>query len=603
MRFENSNFVGKGRKAPKAILLHSLCFEDNSGDKTVIDENYIINELKRREITKVKASGKATTDPVIWVQNVRSGKKRNLIHLLFFIEIFSDILFNDYDNDYFREIHPSRKFLKSLIPSSKGQLSIMLEILTKIEIIERGKSYLAKSSIRKSDSHIRSATPKSLKIHRRWKDHKVWYDAETNRKERLLDTRDVIPAEKYLTKRNDEKRQPPPKHPYLREAIEDNIQSIDIWDNAFELFNTERVRDGKKPAKESVVKTVHSFAALSIRNSPKKQAVWNVYANYKETTGRIYHTLSSYPSNYRFMLSFKGFPIWQVDVKSAHVFLLVCLYDKAAEYKEKIWDHLNDKQLESAIRRLKTEKRKYLKRFNYINDFYLTVAKLAKIPQEENQSDEDYREMIKKGFYSFAMGEPDKKGKESVLTKIYEKEFPILLRAMNHFKSSWWMQDDLEKYGAAVENIKNGMPKYNKEALKAWTDAGKNPDYFKPKKWNQIPYKQLSYELSLIEGDIMINGICAELAKWKPEKPQDPKKVWFIPNHDAIWTNQGSLRVVKRVMRKHWEKRIGDIPAWESKSLGLKICDDNLPSCFLKAGYEGMFDWHESKELFRQWRP
>ena len=128
MRFENSNFVGKGRKAPKAILLHTLSFEDKSGAKIVINERYILNELKRRKIHEVKALGDTTVDPVQWLLKLRAGKNRNLIHLLFFIEIFTDLLFNEFDSDYFREIHPSRKFLESLIPYSKGQLNIILDI-------------------------------------------------------------------------------------------------------------------------------------------------------------------------------------------------------------------------------------------------------------------------------------------------------------------------------------------------------------------------------------------------------------------------------------------------------------------------------------------
>jgi len=63
---------------------------------------------------------------------------------------------------------------------------------------------------------------------------------------------------------------------------------------------------------------------------------------------------------------------------------------------------------------------------------------------------------------------------------------------------------------------------------------------------------------------IFVNGVCAELGKWKPQKPKDPKHIWFIPNHDAIWIQKSAEYAVKRVMTKHWSKHIGEIPKWDT---------------------------------------
>ncbi len=565
MKSQNRIHVEKGRKPLKAILLRTLTFKDKTtGDIEVINQSYLIKELKRRGINSVnkKVDGSETVNPVEWINKKRGTKKLNAIYLLLFIEIIVDQIFDDENSSPFREIFLRRKYIESLIRGSKhGSLNIILDIFIKLKIIERGKSYLSKGSISKSQKHYVSAFPKSIKIHKRWENFEPWYEADSNRTNKEVDTREVINFDKFHNTKNEDKRTPPPKHPWLREVIEENISKLNIIDGAHNLFNEIRECEGRKPQKSSVVKTHESFGALSIRNSPTKQAQGQVRAGYSKATGRLFHTLSMFPKDCRFMWRYKGHPVYQVDVKSAHVFLLVSLYEKAIEYKEKIWPQYTDKQYESTVRSLKNEKRRYKKRFNYKSDFYLTVAKLANNSQGL-ENEEEFRKKIKEGFYEFAFGEPDS---ELLLAKIYSKNFPILLRAMNYFKTRWWMNDDQDKYGAVIERIKEKMPDDNRKAKSAWEKAGKNPNYFKPKKWNEVPHKQLAYEMQMIEGDIMINGVCAELARWKPEKPQDPKTIWFIPNHDAIWTSQNALRVVKRVMRKHWGKSIGEIPAWDAK--------------------------------------
>tara|TARA_B110000438_G_scaffold249823_1_gene253298 strand:- start:1078 stop:1407 length:330 start_codon:yes stop_codon:yes gene_type:complete len=85
-------------------------------------------------------------------------------------------------------------------------------------------------------------------------------------------------------------------------------------------------------------------------------------------------------------------------------------------------------------------------------------------------------------------------------------------------------------------------------------------------------------------------------ANWKPTKSFHPKKIWFLPLHDAIWTNQGALRVAKRVMRQHWEKRIWEIPAWETKSFELIICNQNISMGFIKAGDSKRYSVIESRK-------
>ena len=48
--------------------------------------------------------------------------------------------------------------------------------------------------------------------------------------------------------------------------------------------------------------------------------------------------------------------------------------------------------------------------------------------------------------------------------------------------------------------------------------------------------------------------------------------------------------------RKHWEKRIGEIPAWETKSFELIICDQNISMGFIKAGDSKKYSVIESRK-------
>jgi hypothetical protein len=558
---ENKLFSEKGKNKPKAILLMTLVFGSESGDQITVDRDYLIKELMRRKITVVnkKSDGSQTVDPVWWINRVYGGKESNYAWLLFFLTIFHEYVFSR-DNDgkqYFAWKHIGRKKLESLVSNSKGQLTVAIDILVKTEIIEHSPKYSAKAT-----NWYSEAFTKSFKIHNRWKTWEPTYGQISE-----VDTRGIIDAKKWLIKQEDAKRKQPPECPWLRDVIEENILAIDITDDAVCAYNDMRAKEGKKPAKKSVVQTVHSFAALSLRNSPKQQEVWNVYAGHNGGVGRVFHTLSNFPSGMRSHLSYKGSPILQIDVKSAHAFLLVCLYDRALEWKEKIFASLSEADMSRLPSRINKERKLYLTRFNYKNDFYATAGKLSGIEREHpKQTDKAYRKMVKAMFWPFVYGRPEKNKGKCLFTDYYAKRtnFPLLLKTINWMKENWWMLDNPQKYHEAIKNIVRLMPIQNRERELKGKKEGLNPSAYEPMKWKQVPHKQLSYEMHILEGDIMINGVCAELAKWKPQKPKDPKHIWFIPNHDAIWIQQSAEWAVKRVMTKHWSKHIGEIPKWDT---------------------------------------
>lgn len=553
--------------------LVGLTFEKDE-NKEVVDRDFIITHLKRRKITKVRSRGKdskgnhSTVNPVEWISRVYGGKESNYIHLVFFQTVFHEYLFSDpkrMDEHFLYKNIPSKKLYK-LFPNSKGQLNIIINILLAAEVLEvleqrddEGKKVINPKTKRPIQTYKPGEFPKSYRVHPRFMGYKVSHDSK---RFELLDTRGVIDHRKWLKRRDDEERKPPPKNPWLQEVVEENILGLNIVDNAVDIYEKikrkELVDDGTpdKNIKTFFVERVVSFGALSIRNQPSLKAWWNVEANWNEPTGRIFHTLSQYPNkvgpknakiSMRKYLSYKKQPIMQVDVRSAHAFLLVTFYDKAIEMVDEIWGHLPPPALKGLPKRIKEEKKEYLKRFNYKNDFYATAAELGGIELESpNQTEKDYRDMVKGMFWPFLFGDA-KHPNACPFTEVYDRKFPLLLKTVNYLKSVWWMDSD----SPARIRIKEKLPAENRDRKR------KNLPVYK---LGDVKYRQMSYYLQQLEGKIMIDGVCKELGKWKQEKSKDPKSIWFVPYHDAIWVQKQSEWAVKRVMIRNWEKHLGSPP-------------------------------------------
>ena len=545
----------KDKKDDIPLQLIGLTFE--KGEKKVVaDRGFIISELQRRKITKVRSRGEDTVDPEEWIKRVYGGTESNYIHLVFFQTVFHEFLFSDpkrMDEHFLFKNIPSKKLYR-LFPYSKGQLNIIIGILVEAEIIEVNSNKKTGRPIWKAGEF-----PKSYRVHPRFKGYRISYDSKPFE---LIDTRGVINHRKWLKRRDDDERKPPPKNPWLQEVIENNILGLNIVDDAVDIYKKIKRKELKddgtpnKNIKTSFVEKVVSFGALNIRNQPSLKAWWNAEANWNEPTGRIFHTLSQYPNkvgpkgakiSMRKHLRYKGQPIMQVDVRSAHAFLFVTFYDKALEMVDEIWSHLPAPALKGLPKRIKEEKKEYLKRFNYKNDFYATAAKLGGIERETpKQTDKEYRLMVKDMFWPFLFGDA-KHPNACPFTEVYDRRFPLLLKTVNYLKSVWWMDSD----SPARIRIKEKLPAENRKRKR------KNlPEH----KLGDVKYRQMSYYLQQLEGKIMIDGVCKELGKWEPEKSKDPKSIWFIPYHDAIWIQKQSEWAVKRVMLRNWEKHLGSPP-------------------------------------------
>lgn len=108
------------------------------------------------------------------------------------------------------------------------------------------------------------------------------------------------------------------------------------------------------------------------------------------------------------------------------------------------------------------------------------------------------------------------------------------------------------------------MPIQNLEREAKGKKEGFNHSLYAPLKWKKVPHKQLSYEMQILRGRHQDQRSLRGIGDWKSQKLKDPKHIWFIPNHDAIYIQQSAEYAVKRVMTRHRSKHIGEIPKWNT---------------------------------------
>jgi hypothetical protein len=547
------------------ILLYTLTFSNKDQPGVlVIDKSFIIDELKSRGTRKItlgcwgvdgkrrkrgktkKKLGDSKVDPFTWLNKEYGTSKdgnpyqRNYCYLLFFLTILCEKIFlvDEEDRDYWFYKNLSWKKLESFIPNSKGQLITAISILEAAEIIVVNPHYQTNTSAKKRSPHA-TGYPQSYKVHPRFLDD-LSYSRMSFKGMHDIDAT-FIPNNKWIKKGE---FTPIPNNDFLQETIEANLLAVGIENYAVDQYNNMRLVAGYPLPKSSIVQTVHSFAALSRKNRPSEIIHQNVKANWSKSTGRLYHNLSSFPRELRYTLSIKGASIWQVDVTAAHAFLLINLYKKSLELSEK----------PSWPEKIRKERKKYLQRFNYKTDFYLKIGEIGKIPRASSkQTDKDYRQMIKDAYWSFVFGDV-KSAIDCVFTKAYQTLCPILLQTINHLKKEWW----IDKQGPAYKRIQEKLYVENRKRIK----DGKPELTLADKR-----YKQIAYSMQQLEGEIILSGVCNELANWKPRKSFHPKKIWFLPLHDALWVQQCNVRYARQIMRKHWEKHLGQPPILTANSI------------------------------------
>ena len=597
----------------KPIKLCAITVQKD-GKRIIFDRDEILKRVGKK---KIEGKGSQVVDPKDWLfhksaSNRSRGKETNYMHLLFFMTWLDGILHSSPDFDHWMYKPLSTSVLKRYFPYSKGQLQIIINLLIAAKVIEvrlkrdgSGNVEISEKTGKPIQSYKVDGFAKQYRIHGDWKG---WNVGSEWKQFDAYDTRGggiSYPAEKWLFE-NEIVR--PKNNPDIADVWKENLLKIDLMDEALEAYriafedeqNVLSQKDSryqKKRYSDSRLKKVLSFAAMSLRDKPREKVLGNFSCNWNEATGRVYHSYSQYKNmigpdipdepdrrfSMRRYLRIKGSHIYQIDVRSAHAFLLVKLYEKAEEFVDEIWKGLFSaatepvKARKNKLKSLEEERRKYVKLFSYKRDFYLTIGKHSKMQRPEDQSEKRFRDSIKNDFWSFLFGDV-KKGHEfdnCIYSKFYSEQFGNLYATINYLKSNWWMPKD----GPELKRIQDKFPEYKRERQRQ--NAQAIAEGRKPRKeiteLADLKYRQLAYFTQQLEGKIMLEGVSPRLAKWSEEKNEgeggsrkkkDPANdIWHVTLHDAIWTLQSAQLAVRRVMKEEWSKVLGDAPHLEGKLL------------------------------------
>ena len=515
----------------KGVLLWTLKLDDE-----VIDKEYLLLKLKSREITEVESVKKSdgSCERIVvadWLNKEYGGTHRNYCWLLFYLTIFCAFRWPDREAEDFEEfVNIPKDTWDDLIPNSKGQRIIISNILEASEVIEVNHKYLSAAAAANS-----GAVPFS-------KSYRIFNGSNrkiTSASIPEIDTTKVFNNERWL---NNNTNTAINGDGDTTEAIKSHYKMLRISDEAIDIAERFDYSYADNPTRAkaivlSNVSKIHSFAALT--KKPSQREYWNYSFKYHAHVGRCYHNLTQFKKAFRYMLTVKGAPLWQVDAGAAHPFLLIKLYDRA----------------EAHATNLERERKKYSTRFSHNSDFYSTVGEFGKIARESaKQTDEDYRLMVKGMFWEFIFGKPNRPD-ECEFTQAYQRLFPILLRTINTMKTSWVVGKKSIEFKKIEEKWKRRNAKLKRE---------ERPEI----PLTDMQYVQLSYLMQQLEGDIMIKGVCRHLVHEGLVVDGKLRKPWFIPLHDAIWCQRYAAKPLTKLMKEYWHKETGAIPAFKRTSLG-----------------------------------
>jgi hypothetical protein len=517
------------------VLLFTLVL-----DGELIDKNYILKKLTSGGIGEVdgvrrKDGSTERINPEQWLNKKFGGRERNYCWLLFFMTIFCARRWPQIEaKDYEQYKNISSDYFNTYLPNSKGQRTIIRSILEAAGVLKWNDHYLTATAAAKTGA---APFTKSIAV-------ADGFDKVTYRSVPEVDTTGVIDNDVWLNNRD---IIPITGDQTTTDAIAENYKKIRVVDDAVEQcegidFVTRALKKGKDPEKAKqfairLLDKISSYAGMSLKDSEREH--WNYGFSYRDHTGRCYHDLCNLSEEVRHLVSIKGAPIWAVDASAAHPFLLMQLYDRARGLDHKI----------------EAEKKKYSTRFSYNNDFYSSVGELGKIPRlNAAESDEDYRGRIKGMFWQFIYGEK-KTVQQCPFTFAYQRLYPILLDTVNRLKSEWWMAKD----SSAIERIQQKLKQDNRRRVKRGDE--------------ELPlsskaYKQLSYLVSQLEGEIVIKGVCNELATKGVQVKGKMVKPWFIPLHDAVLCQQSMVKPIKQLMKRWCLEKTGDTAPFTAKPWG-----------------------------------
>ena len=474
-------------------------------NNVVIDKSYILKALEERGIFEVDGvkpqKGRAPKVNVEeWLSKTHGkGKEseqafeRNYIYLLFYLTIIIAMTFSYREESkwWFKNI--SSETLESYISNKHGLLTIIRNILKSAEILKFNDSY-------EVGGHT-----KSVSLHTRFKNERASYRSLAN-----IDA-SFIPTRKWVK----EVIEPIEDDVSTTSIITDNLSKLRLSKKAFAqlksgTFKSKRSEDTTR----RLIDEFYSFAGLDLQDADRLKE--NIYFKYKPHTGRVYSPITGFPRDFRKHLSYKGAALSIVDIRAAHPWILLYWYKKSKAHPKMI----------------EREQDKYRSWFTDRKDFpsfYGRIAQAAKVDKPDA--------VLKKEFFAFLYGKV-RDPKSCYITQVYDDEFPILLETINWHKKNIYTKQQTPIYSYLESELKkeNAKRKKKDKPLQSLLD---------------FAHKQSNLENSKIEGDVMILGVCVELAE---------EGIWHVPIHDAIVCQKRRVRDVKRVMKEHWLERVGFEP-------------------------------------------
>ncbi|MDB4797196.1 hypothetical protein OAG94_01390 [bacterium] len=534
---------------PNCVNLHTFVV-----DKVLIDKDYLLDwfkKNKKRSVNGVKRKGGKfdKVNVVKWLNNTigvsdETGEpiENNYHSLLFYLTVVISMIFTSRGQSrwWFQNIHSDK--LEGYISNRHGVYTIIKSILETAEILKF------------NDKYFPGSFTKSVSLHPRFKNNVTTYRSLPNIHCPRID------GSKWIKDR----LKPIEDDLALSNIILDNMlkvrlsgEALKIWKQALRLKVLTKIQ---ADVHKRTLQEVYSFAGLGLKESERDRS--SAYVRYHEHTGRIYHSLLALPKVYRHCLTYKGAKLTVIDIKSAHAWFLLHWYGRAKAHKTMI----------------DRERKKYMGWFTDRKDrpdFYEKLWNaIEALEDSSKKDDEPYdKDKFKKKFFAFLYGKV-REPKDCIITKIFTKEFRILMTTLNWHKQHYYVHlspseevaalyggsdvSILDSYYRAIDdylevelNAENGrITRKNKRLEK----QGKSPKRLLD--FDDYAYKQVSLENQVMEGHVMVKCVSVELSN-------DKNNIWHTLFHDAVACQKRRARDVKRVMKKHWKDFIGFNPYTE----------------------------------------
>jgi hypothetical protein len=476
-----------------------------------IDFNYIRKELIRLDKLKEYQS---------WLDKTYLGIYQNRAYLLLFITFMIRKIFARRGVDRFDLVNIHNEKLRLAFGGNHRLIKNIITILTAAEVIRKNPVYSA------------GEFSQSYGLPLRFRGQKLGHTALPDVDTSFYNAGKMM--RRTLLKIEDD--------PTTTDAIISNIKktrldpSINDFANSYAYASTES-RDS------NLIWLGNNYPMLGADIKDNRREFDLLRFEYHSHIGRIFHNFTNSPKIYRSYLRYRGRRLVQLDIKSAHPFLLLNWYQNF----DKTWDDYDAvlrvnpfvaEDLDEEVKRY----REHVASEDAGRDFYLWARNQDELKNEGGDASD--RGAIKKKFYKFLYGpavsnclirDVSQRRQQCPFTDLFDKYFPILLRIIEWHKTRQFYSDDSPQ----MKRIRTKLRSENSYRMR------KN----KPKlKLSGKLYKQFSYANQCLEGEAMVRGVCHDLAR--------EDGFFFIPIHDAIICQPSKEKIVRNLMLEHWRRHV-----------------------------------------------